>query len=143
MVGFSGVRSGGQIFRTRRIGQDERKRCIKRAVETESKASVAIISGIYNASPNCIQRANYVLSPMRLVRRHTDATIKYPALDHPDIITLLLRRRRRRHISIFPNVSTLPFLPNDHVVRIGFTFARSWSVIWSRRHSSWHRRGSV
>jgi hypothetical protein len=111
--------------------------------QSQSRLFIAIISGIYNASPNCIQRAMDVENPVRRVRHYTDATIKYPAFEHSDIITSLLRRRWRRHISIFPNVSTLPLLPNDHVVGIGFTFARTWSVIRSRRHTTWHLRGRV
>jgi len=58
---------------------DEWKRCSRPAAEAKSKSSIAIISGIYNANSNGIQRANYVQNPMRRVRRCTDATIKYPA----------------------------------------------------------------
>jgi hypothetical protein len=104
---------------------------------TTSRPAFASISGIYNTNPNGIQTANDVQNPMRLVRRHIDATIKSNSL------SILLRRRWRRHVSIFPSVSTLPFCPNDHVVGVGFTFAGTWSVIWSRWHGSWHGRCGV
>jgi hypothetical protein len=52
-------------YRAEKRREDERKRCTK-SIETKSKASIAIISGIYNANPKCIQQANDVQNPKRL-----------------------------------------------------------------------------
>ena len=142
MVGGSEVCCLSDPFVEKSASRNEQLKLLsKTSAGEKSKASIAIISGIYYASQNYIQQANDAETKcaMYAVTRMQPLN---PPLDLPGVMTLLLRQRRR-HVSIFPGVSTLPVWPNDYVVGFGFTFACIGSVIWSRRHGPWHRRSCV
>jgi hypothetical protein len=125
-----GLKGKDMVGRAGPINAEEQQRCSKRQAETISKGSIAVISGIYNASPNCIQRANHVESPMRQVRRHMDATIRYPALVPPGVITSAAVAEGYLHLPQCQHSFFLPQRPRsrNRIHYLRFRWHPEWEV---------------